>query len=136
MHVSGQKGATLVEIMAAIGLFAIALTSVLSLVTSTQSMGQRADKAYNAYNLAKNHVESLRTMSFDDLTVADEDEVRIDVSGVPDDEGEYLRSTTVTTPYDGDAELAQVDVEVSYEIKGQVTGDSMKITSVIQDEDA
>jgi hypothetical protein len=117
--------------MASMALFVITAIAVLTLVASSQSMGKRADDAYIAYNLAKNHIETLRALPFDDLSSGDETDIRLNEIGVSDENGSFLRSTDVTTPYAGDSNLALVEVSVSYEIRGAASGQPIEMVSVL-----
>lgn len=124
-------GFTLVEILVSVLLFSSALVGLVSVCLSGAQMGQRAEKAYVAYNLAKNRIESLKHLSFAELADAEEEETVIDASGTPDLGGEYLRTTTVTSNYSGSANLASVTVEVSYVVRGQQSAQPIEMTSVI-----
>ena len=131
-----RRGSTLLEVMASMALFLITLIAVLALVASSQSVGKRADYAYVAYNLAKSHIETLRSVAFDDLSVADENSVRLDGDGVSSEDGVYLRSTTITKPYQDDSNLALAEVNVSYEVKGVVSAEPMQMVSVIHNSES
>ncbi len=126
-----RRGATLVEVMASIAIFSVALVSLLSVLVSNVKMAKQSDYAYIAYNLAKNHLETLRAMNFTDLSAAAESATVLDDEGVPDPDGTFTRSTTVTTPYNADAKLAKVTVSVLYTINGTDSADPMKMSTVI-----
>ena len=129
--ITNYRGITLVEVMASILLFSITIVAILSLIVSNAKMGKRADEAYIAYNLAKNHIEEFRSLNFSDLSAADEADVRLDELGVPDPDGAFSRTTTVVTPYESDDELAQVTVQVSYDVAGQQSAAPVVMSSVI-----
>ena len=63
-----ETGITLVETMASILLFALVVGSILNLAIQNMTMGKRSEFAYTSYNLAKNHLETLRSMPFSNLT--------------------------------------------------------------------
>lgn len=122
---------TLVETMVAILVFGLLLGGMMNVTAASITAGKRAEYAYNAYNLAKNHIETLKSMPFTNLANAAETDTYLDVSGTPDDDGDYKRTTTVTTSYSGDANLVQVQVQVDYRIKGAFANKPTTITSVV-----
>lgn len=111
--------------------FAIAITSLLTVYTQSLTVSKRSDYAYIAYNLAKNHIERLRAGAFSSLSLAVETDTRINRDGEPDSGGEYLRTTAVTTNYGGNSNLTQVDVQVSYEFKKVKSPQPMSLSTVI-----
>ncbi|MBI2095020.1 MAG: prepilin-type N-terminal cleavage/methylation domain-containing protein [Candidatus Omnitrophica bacterium] len=125
------QGFTLVEVMAAVLIFMIGLVGILFVSIESMSMTKRAEYAYTAYNLAKNRLETLRAMSFDDLASAEETEVTVDESGVSDEAGNFIRSTAIETGYSGDSDLVSAAVTVSYLFKGQQSGGPMEMSTVI-----
>jgi len=114
----GNRGMTLVETMAAIAIFGIVLAGILNLSASSINTSKRADFAYTAYNLAKNHLETLRSMPYSTLANATESAVYLDNNGVADSEGNFIRSTEVTSSYGGDANLIRLTVSVDYIYRG------------------
>ncbi len=127
----GCSGMTLVETMVAILVFGLLLGGMMNITVASITAGKRAEFAYNAYNLAKNHIETLKALPFSSLTNAAETDTYLDNAGVPDDEGNFKRTTTVTTNYTGDANLVQVQVQVDYRIKGAFANKPTTLTSVI-----
>lgn len=130
-RLESKHGATLVEVMASMALFTVAIVAILGVVSSNRLMANRADYAYIAYNLAKNHIETLRAMNFSDLSGAAETATALDETGASDLNGDFTRTTTVTTPYSSDSNLAQITVDVSYNVQGLESADPMEISSVI-----
>ena len=126
-----NAGATLIEVMGAILIFMIGIAALLGVFYGSQAMSQRANYAYAAYNIAKNHIEDLRSFSFTDLAVANETSSVVDQNGVDDPAGQYLRTTTVTTSYNGDANLTELDVQVWYVIRGVQSPNPVELTTVI-----
>ena len=125
------RGMTLMETMAAIAIFGIVLASILNLSASSINTTKRADFAYTAYNLAKNHLETLRSMPYSTLTSAAETEVLLDDNGVADVDGHFIRSTAVTTNYTGDANLIQLIVSVDYIYRGTQAESPTQLTAVV-----
>ena len=125
------KGMTLVETLAAIAIFSIVLTGILNLAVGSMSTGRRAEFAYTSYNLAKNHLETLRSMPYSTLTNAMESDVYVDETGVADNEGYYIRSTTVAPNYNGDANLIQLTVSVDYIFRGVQSQAPTELSAVV-----
>jgi hypothetical protein len=90
-----------------------------------------ADYVYTAYNIAKNHIETLRTMSFAELSLANETDTMLNEDGVPDPEGMFKRTTIVTTNYTGNANLAKVDVKATYTAQGKTPAQPIQLTTVV-----
>ena len=126
-----KSGFTILEVMVAVSVFAIAISSLLAVYTQAATVSKRSDYAYTAYNLAKNHIERLRATAFSTLSLAAETDTRINRDGEPDETGEYLRSTSITTNFGGNTNLTQVDVGVSYEFKKVKSPQPMSLSTVI-----
>src|SRR5262245_24469645 len=113
-----QKGVSLVETMAAVFIFGLVVASLLEVTARSMIIGRTSDAAYTAYNLAKNHLETLKAMPFSNLSSGTETDTLVNSSGVPDSNGTYSRTTAVTTNYTGDSGLTSVTVSVDYMVKG------------------
>src|SRR5438094_795377 len=116
--VRSKAGITLVETMASVLLFALVVGAILNVSVQSMTMGKRSEFAYTAYNLAKNHIETLRSLPFSNLTNAAETDTYIDSAGAPNADGPYIRTTSVTTSYTGDPNLVQINVIVTYMWQG------------------
>ncbi len=126
-----NKGATLVEVLGTIFVFMIGISALLGVFYASTAMANRAQYAYAAYNIAKNHIEDLRAFSFTDLTVANETASVVDKNGVDDPSGQYVRTTTITTSYNSDPSLTKIDVQVWYVVRGVQSQTPMQLTTVI-----
>lgn len=126
-----KEGFTLVEVLASVLIFLIGAAAILNVSIGSMRMSKRAEYAYTAYNLAKNHLETLRSMPFGDLSSSDEISTIVDQNGVPDLSGEYLRSTAITTNYSSDSNLVMAKVSVSYVLNGQESAAPMEMSTVI-----
>ena len=126
-----SKGMTLVETMAAIAIFAIVLTGILDLAVGNLATGKRAEFAYTVYNLAKNHLETLRSMPYSTLTNAAESDVYVDANGVSDADGLYIRNTEVTSSYGGDPNLIGLTVSVDYIYRGTPSGSPTELSAIV-----
>ena len=126
-----SRGVSLVEIMISVLVFAIGLSAILSVCVQSMMMTKRSDAAYLAYNIAKNHLETLKTMPVTDLTAAAETATVLDAYGVPDPSGTFTRTTTVASSYLGDPNLIQATVKVNYLVRGKASTLPMEMTTVI-----
>ena len=129
--INGVKGMTLVETMAATLLFAIVLTGILDLALGSMATGKRAEFAYSAYNIAKNHLETLRSMPYSTLANSSESNIYVDSNGTPDPDGNFIRTTDVTQNYNGDANLIELDVSVDYIFRGSASGHPTELSTVV-----
>ena len=129
-----KKGASLIEVLGSVLIFSIAMQALLAIYTQSSTMGKRSEYVYTAYNLAKNHVERLKTLDFADLSSAAESSTLLNQDGEPDPSGTYSRTTVVSPNYSGNVLLAQVTVTVHYMLKGIQSGTPMQITTVIMDQ--
>ena len=129
--IKNNKGVTLLETMMAILVFGVALVGLLDVCAQSILMGKRSQLSYAAYNLAKNRIETLKTMSFGNLPSADETDTILDADAVPDTNGIYKRNTSVTTSYAGDANVTQLTVTVDYKIKNVFAGKPASLSTVV-----
>ena len=132
MKIKGcRTGSTLVETMTAILLFSLVMGSILDLSIQNMTMGKRSEYAYTAYNLAKNHIETLKSMPYSNLANAAELETYLDATGDPNENGPFIRKTTVTPNYTGDSNLIQIQVSVNYLWKGVPSSNVTQLTGVV-----
>lgn len=127
------RGVSLIEVMGAVLVFMVGVTAMISVFIASMRMSKESGYAYNAFNISKKHMETLRAMDFSLLAAANETDTVLDANGDGDPDGEYRRSTTVTTPYNGQADLASVTISVNYTSHGQVNQTPMLLTTVILD---
>lgn len=130
----GRKGLTLVEVVLTVLVFASGLISLLAVYIQSREAGRRTDAVYTAYNLAKNHIEQLRSLDYTLLPDAAEmTAVRLDEDGTPDVNGVFLRTTSVDPAYGGNPDLTRASVSVSYLFKGAENPVPIEMTTVIHD---
>ena len=127
----GVRGISLVETMVAILFFGAVIAAMLQVTAQTLTMGKRSELVYNAYGIAKNHIETIKALPFSDAANAAESDVRVDGLGVPDLAGPFSRTTTVTTGYSGDPNLVSITVNVDYQVKGVFVNKPVTISTVI-----
>jgi len=123
---SSQKGMTLVEVVTAIALAGIVVISLISTVTQSSVFSKTIDITYKASYLAQRRIDMLKRLNFDQLEDAEENQVRINASGVIDSAGEFTRTTEIEMDYDSNQYLCKVKVTI-YKVK--VTQDG-KTTNV------
>lgn len=107
-----KKGMTLVEVLVAMGLIGVVSFSALVFVNQSVVFSRRVNLKYASINIAQQQIDTVRTQSFDLIPLAQETSVRVDDRGNVDPEGAYLRSTEVTTEYQGNPYLTKVGVKV------------------------
>ncbi len=126
---------TLVEVMVSLGLIALLGGGILALLVENTKAGQAMDYNYAAINIAKSRMDRVRELrrdkGYDYLSTAAETDVKVDREGNPDENGEFTRSTSVTTNFEGKANLTQVVVTVSYQGVGDVSITTITITTFI-----
>ena len=126
-----KKGITLVETIVSVALFAIVMGSILQVAIQSVTAGRRSEYAYTAFNLAKNHIETLKSMPFSNLANANETDAYIDAADTPNLDGPFIRNTIITSNYTGDANLVQAQVSVDYLWKNSRSGNATQLTTVI-----
>jgi Tfp pilus assembly protein PilV len=99
--------------MGSVVVFMVGISALLGVYFASAKMAQRAEHAYAAFNIAKSHIEDLKSYSFGDLADANETRSIVDKNGVADlTAGLYVRSTTTTPSYNSDTNLTQITVNV------------------------
>jgi len=139
MSSDGKKGITLVEVLFSAAIISLVLIGVLVVLVQTINISRRINYEYAATILAKSRIESamafVESSGFDALTQGNfgETEKRLDSDGVPADTGDFLRSTTVTTNYDGNPRLTGISVEVGYIYRGAEIDQPVNMATVLVD---
>lgn len=91
-----RSGATLVEALIAVALFAGFITGACKLIVAQRMLADTARAHYTAANIAKNRMELVRSFDFDQISSMSEDAVVIDEKGIPRTLGNFSRTTAVT----------------------------------------
>jgi len=93
--IRNRAGATLVEALLAMAIFAVFTIGACKLLVSQRKLLDIARDHYTAANIAKNRMELLRTFDFEQIPQLAEDPVRIDGNGIPSTIGHFTRSTII-----------------------------------------
>ncbi|MCK4851947.1 MAG: prepilin-type N-terminal cleavage/methylation domain-containing protein [Candidatus Omnitrophica bacterium] len=126
-----QKGITLVEVLVSIGLITLVIVAMGAALTQSSVFSKNIDIAYTATCLAHGRVNTLKRLDFDQLLGGAEDSIRIDADGNTNPAGHYLRTTEITTDFDGNSHLTQVKVSVKrvkVNIDGSIADTEGKMT--------
>lgn len=109
---------TIVEVVLALFLLGLATAGAYQLIVQSARLAKTARNDYAAITLAKNRLEKVRNLEYDDLYLAWESDLVIDDHGQPTSLGNFRRSTIITP--DVEPGLTRIDVEV--EIRNVRTG--------------
>jgi Tfp pilus assembly protein PilE len=105
----GRGGFTLISVIVAVVLLTIGVMALSRTTTSVTYAHTTATSRTTALSIARAHMERVRSRN--PWTLAPEAPVRVDASGAPDAEGEFLRSVDVLEEAPN---LLRVTVEVTY----------------------
>jgi len=117
--VKQQQGMTLVEVVLALVVLSLVMAGSYLLVSRAAATSRAARDNYVAALIAKDRLERARNFAYDDLHLLAEDDVVVDDTGLPDPEGNFRRTTIVTTNY----APGLTKIEVIVEVRNQRTGD-------------
>ncbi|MFH1791532.1 MAG: type II secretion system protein [Candidatus Omnitrophota bacterium] len=116
-----KRAFTIPEVLIAALIMSLVFVATLGLFAQAFELSKKTALSYTAVNLAKNRLELARSMvdagEVTDLPDLEETDTVVDASGGSDPEGEYKRTTTVTSNYGGKARLIKVDVVVAYKYR-------------------
>ena len=132
-----QRAMTLVEIIVSISLVTLMGGAVFGLLIQNMKMGETIDYNYAAVNIAKSRIDRIREFrrdyGFTSLrAVASSTDTTLNRDGEDVEEGgDFLRSTTITTNFNNNANLIKVEVSVSYKGIGDVSTTTITLTSLI-----
>ena len=113
----------------------LVIVGMLLVFVQTVDISRRVNYEYAGMNLAKKRLEDvrvvIRTNGFDALgDFVESTERKINRNGMPDQDGEFARTTAVTTPYSESMLLASVEVNIYYYYRGERTTAPIKMTTV------
>jgi type II secretory pathway pseudopilin PulG len=126
-------GMTLTEVVVATALAALSIGGIMGVVVQGMDLGNRADYAYAAANIAKNRIERVREIrkeqGYTSLSAMAEDDVTVDRDGIADSNGDFIRTTTVDSAYA--VNLTKVVVKVKYKIRGVPAPVWVELTTLV-----
>ena len=138
ISIKEKRGVTLVEVLVAAAILSLVAVSVLFIFVQTVDMSGRVDYEYKATNIAKSRLERARriidTRGFDFLSELAESNKALNDDGVPDVNGNFIRTTTVTHPYNANERLTRVSVDVYYTFRGRTSAPAI-MTAIFADID-
>ena len=107
-----SKGMTIVEIIISVILIAIVVVALFAALTQSAVFSKRIDLIYSASYIAQSRIDALKKLDFDQVDLSEETDVRVDEMGNIDANGKYMRSTEITTDFDGNSYLKKVKISV------------------------
>jgi len=126
-----KNGLTTVEVLMSAFILMIVTIGVVLFSAQLLDMAKRMDYQYASVNLAKNRLERTKNIihsnGFDSLPDMAENQTIVNENGAPDLNGDFERTTIVTTNYNGDPLLTRVVVNVRYKYRGSTN--SVPVTS-------
>lgn len=105
-------GFTFVEVVVAMGLLALVLAGSFGLITGAMRVRQASHDYYAAILIANNRLERAKSVTFDNIPLLAETEVKVDEIGTPVLDGRFLRTTEVEANWNGTPTLTRVSVTV------------------------
>lgn len=130
-----KNGMTLMEVMVSIGLITLLGGGILMLLAENTKMGQALDYNYAAINIAKSRMDRVRELrrdkGYNSLSASAETDVAVDREGSPDEDGEFKRSTSITTNFEGKENLVKVVVTVKYKGSGGISTTTITLTTLL-----
>jgi type II secretory pathway pseudopilin PulG len=130
-----QKAMTLIEIMVSLLLVSLLVGTVLVLLLQNMKIATTIDYSYAASNIARSRIDRIRQLrrdqGFSNLAAAAETNTTVDRNGTPDPEGDFARTTTITTNFGGNADVTKIEVTVSFKGPGGVNISTVTLTSLI-----
>jgi len=114
-------GMTLIETLFSAIIIGLVVSGVLIIFAHTIGISKRVNCEYTATNLAMSRLERARrvmaTNGFDFLVDLQETDTIIDSDGIPDTEGDFQRSTSVTANYNANPRLTRIEAAVVYKYR-------------------
>lgn len=113
-----MKAMTIPEVLFACAIMSMVCVGTLLIFVQTVEISKKVNYKYNAIQLARNRLERARSVvdagGFSSLSDLGETDSVLDSDGGSDPNGNFKRSTTITTSYSGVARLTKVEVTITY----------------------
>ena len=107
-----KEGFTFVEVVVAVALLVVALAGAFGLIIASMRVRQASHDHHAATLIGNNRLERAKTVTFENVPLMVEHEVRVDELGVPVVNGRFLRTTEVESHWGGNPRLMRVTVTV------------------------
>ncbi|MBN2684143.1 MAG: prepilin-type N-terminal cleavage/methylation domain-containing protein [Pontiellaceae bacterium] len=91
-----KSGSSLVEVMIALAIFGVFIATSCKVLLATRTTLDLARDHYTASNIAKDRIELVRTLDFNQIPELEENMLVIDGTGTPSVNGHFRRTTTVS----------------------------------------
>ncbi len=111
-HLASSRGYTLVEVVVAMAILAIALAGIYRVMTVSMQTRQVALNHYVATVMANNQIERAKNLAFGNLSLLIEHERAVDELGTTDANGRYLRTTLIEPVWGGESNLTRITVTI------------------------
>jgi type II secretory pathway pseudopilin PulG len=126
---------TLVEVMVSLSLIVLVGGGIIGLLIENTKTGVTMDRNYVAVNIAKNRIDRLRELKkntgYSYLNTANETNVIVNRSGLPDEGGDFERTTVVIPNFEGNANLTEAIVTVKYKGTGGASSPAIVLTTLM-----
>lgn len=113
---SRKRGISLIESVVAVSILATYIGGACRLSLATRMLTDEARERYQAVTLAKNRLERIRVLPYDQFDLLQESSVRVNHAGAPTRSGRFLRTTEVT-----DLGADAKEIVVSVAVRNRVT---------------
>ena len=125
-----RTGTTLVESMVAIMILGGTVGGACHLTVASKCVNDMARERYQAITVARNHIERIRVLGYDQLPYCTETAVRVNGNGTASPNGRFERTTTVTEVGPTVKEVS-VSMFVQNRISLDFDGEAETITTLI-----
>ncbi|MFA6635731.1 MAG: type II secretion system protein [Candidatus Omnitrophota bacterium] len=112
LDVKGQKGVTMVEVVLAVAIVSFISLAMVAAISQSSVFSRTIDTTYTSSYIANRRIELIKRFSFDQLAFTEETAVKVGVDGNIDPDGDYVRTTEISTNYGGNSNLTKVKVTV------------------------
>lgn len=124
-------GFTMVEVMIASSVLLLFLGGFLSAFLIGIRTLDMTVNHYRANAIARNRIQRARSFAFDSLPLLEESEVSIDRFGNADTQGEYRRTTVISTNTATAPHTVQIQVGVRFPLRDNTFSEPVSVENVI-----
>jgi Flp pilus assembly pilin Flp len=110
--VKGQKGVSMVEVVLAVAIVSFISLAMVAAISQSSVFSRTIDTTYTSSYIANRRIELIKRFSFDQLVFTEEEDVKVGVDGNVDPDGEFMRTTEISTSHGGNTNLTKVKVIV------------------------